>query len=136
MKRFALFLGVGGLSTLIQFLLLIFFVETHLLTEVSASATGYLLSSLFNYWANYRFTFNSKIKHTQAFPKYAVAVAIGLSSNTLLFALLLFMLDHYLPGQYSGFPWLEHYVIAQFFATGITVCLNFAVHKYWIYRNH
>jgi putative flippase GtrA len=25
---------------------------------------------------------------------------------------------------------------AQFLATGITVVLNFAVHKFWIYRNH
>jgi putative flippase GtrA len=131
MKRFAFFLGVGGLSTLIQFLLLILFVESHLLPEVGASVAGYLLSSLFNYWANYRYTFNSRSNHKETFPKFAVAVAIGLSTNTALFAAFLFIFDHYLP-----LPWVEHYLIAQFLATGITVVLNFCVHKFWIYRNH
>ncbi len=131
MKRFALFVGIGGLSTLIQFLLLSVFVELHLLPEVAASATGYVLSSVFNYWANYRFTFNSSSDHRETFPKFVIAVAIGLSANTLIFAAFLFLFDHYLP-----LPWVEHYLVAQFFATGITVFLNFCVHKFWIYRNH
>lgn len=131
MKRFAFFLGVGGLSTLIQFLLLILFVESHLLPEVGASVAGYLLSSLFNYWANYRYTFNSRSNHKETFPKFVLAVTIGLSANTALFAAFLFIFDHYLP-----LPSVEHYLVAQFLATGITVVLNFCVHKFWIYRNH
>lgn len=131
MKRFALFICIGGLSTLIQFLLLILLVESNLLPEVSASAAGYLLSSFFNYWANYRYTFKSSSSHTQTFPKYALAVAIGLSTNTLLFAAFLWLFNNYL-----ALPWVEHYLAAQFLATGITVVLNFAVHKFWIYRNH
>jgi len=131
MKRFALFLGIGALSTLIQFLLLIFFVELRLLPEVAASIAGYLLSSFFNYWANYRFTFNSRSNHRESFPKFVIAVAIGLSANTTLFAAFLFLFDHYL-----SLPWIEHYLVAQFLATGITVVLNFCVHKFWIYRNH
>jgi putative flippase GtrA len=136
MKRFGLFLLVGVLSTLIQFLFLIIFVETELLPEVIASATGYLLSSLFNYWANYRFTFQSNAKHSQAFPKYLVAVAIGLSSNTLLFAGLFFTFNQIFSDGYIIFSWLENYLVAQCFATGITVCLNFAVQQFWIYRHH
>lgn len=131
MKRFALFVGIGGISSLIQFLLLIIFVETRLLTEVPASAAGYVLSSLFNYWANYRFTFKSTRSHTEAFPRFIVAVGIGLLCNTLLFASLLWLFDNYLP-----IPWIENYLVAQFIATGITVFINFAVQKIWIYRNH
>ncbi len=131
MKRFALFLGIGGLSTLIQFLLLILFVESRWLPEVAASVAGYVLSSIFNYWANYRYTFNSRSNHKETIPKYLIAVAIGLSTNTVLFAAFLFVFDHYLP-----LPWVEHYLVAQFLATGITVVLNFCVHKFWIYRNH
>jgi putative flippase GtrA len=41
------------------------------------------------------------------------------------------LLDNYL-----ALPWVEHYLAAQVLATGITVLLNFAVHKFWIYRNH
>lgn len=131
MKRFVLFVGIGAISTLIQFLLLILFVEGHLLPEVIASATGYVLSSFFNYWANYRYTFKSTSNHAQTFPKYALAVAIGLSTNTLLFAAFLWLFNNYF-----ALPWVEHYLAAQFLATGITVILNFAVHKFWIYRNH
>lgn len=131
MKRFALFVGIGGISTLIQFLLLILFVESRLLPEVIASAAGYVLSSFFNYWANYHYTFKSSSSHAQTFPKYALAVAIGLSTNTLLFAAFLWLFNNYLT-----LPWVEHYLAAQFLATGITVVLNFVVHKFWIYRNH
>jgi putative flippase GtrA len=131
MKRFALFLGIGGLSTLLQFLLLILFVESRLLPEVGASVAGYVLSSIFNYWANYHYTFNSRSNHKETLPKFVVAVAIGLSTNTALFAVFLFIFDQHLP-----LPWVEHYLAAQFLATGITVVLNFCVHKFWIYRNH
>ncbi len=131
MRRFALFLGIGGLSTLIQFLLLILFVESRLLPEVSASVASYVLSSIFNYWANYHYTFNSRSNHKETLPKFVVAVAIGLSTNTALFAAFLLIFEHYLP-----LPWVEHYLAAQFLATGITVVLNFCVHKFWIYRKH
>lgn len=130
MKRFVLFVAIGGVSSLIQFLLLILFVESGWLSEVTGSAAGYLLSSFFNYWANYRFTFQSKRSHRQTFPKFVVAVGIGLSANTLLFAAFLWLLDNLLP-----IPWIEHYLIAQVIATGLTVFLNFLVQKIWIYRN-
>ncbi len=131
MKRFALFVGIGGISSLIQFLLLIAFVESKLLSEVTGSAAGYLLSSFFNYWANYRFTFNSKRRHREAFPRFVVAVGIGLLCNTSLFAIFLWLFDKFLP-----IPWIENYLVAQFIATGLTVFINFAVQKFWIYRNH
>lgn len=130
MKRFALFLGIGGIATLLQFLLLILFVESRLLSEVYASAAGYGLSSIFNYWANYRYTFNSKSSHKETFPKFVLTAALGLSTNTALFAAFLFLFDHYF-----HLGWVEHYLVAQFLATGITTVLNFLVHRFWIYRN-
>lgn len=131
MKRFALFIGIGGLSTLLQFALLALLVETGLLSEVPASAAGYLLSSFFNYWANYRYTFKSQQSHWQAFPKFAMAVALGLSINTLLFALFFHLFSQSWP-----LPWVAPYWPAQVLATGLTVIVNFIVHKCWIYRNH
>lgn len=122
MKRFITFVGIGGLSTLLQFLLLIVMVELHILPELIASPVSYLMSSVFNYFANYHVTFNSKKSHTETLPKFIAAVGLGLTSNTLLFALFLWLLDNYL--------------IAQFLATGITVFLNFIVHKLWIYKHH
>lgn len=129
MKRFALFAGIGGMSTLLQFLLLALFIETRLTTEVVASALGYALSSLFNYWANYHYTFKSSTSHWQTLPKFALAVAIGLAVNTLLFSLFLHIFTEYL-----HFPWVKPYLVAQCLATGITLIVNFMVHKFWIYR--
>ena len=131
MIRFVKFVGIGGISTLIQFTLLMLFVELNLTTEVIASASAYALSSIFNYWANYRFTFSSSASHKDTLPKYIAAVALGLSANTLLYAGFLYSLNNYL---LTGMP--KNYLIAQFFATGITVFLNFMVHRLWIYRNH
>ena len=129
MKRFALFIGVGGISTLIQFLLLILFVEFRLLPEVIASAAGYVLAAFFSYWANYHFTFASKQSHWKAFPKFALTVAVGLSSNTLVFAVLFYAFTHLWQP-----PLIEPYLVAQVLATGFTLVVNFLMHQFWIYK--
>ena len=121
MKSFFKYLGIGGISTLIQFLLLTLFVEFKLMPIVIASATAYILSSVFNYLANYHFTFTSNLSHSKTLPKFIVAVSIGLLANTLIFALFFYT--------------LKNYFIAQLLATGITVFLNFFSHKLWIYKD-
>lgn len=131
MKRFVLFVGIGGISTLIQFLLLILFVESRLLPEVIASAASYILASFFSYWANYRFTFNSKQSHSKAVPKFVLTVVLGLTINTLLFATLLYAFI-----QFWQPPWVEPYLAAQALATGFTLVVNFLMHKLWIYQEH
>lgn len=122
MKHFIKFLGIGGISTLLQFALLALLIEFKLAPEIIASATSYFLSSIFNYLANYHFTFSSNSSHSKTLPKFAVTVGLGLTVSTLLFAVFLHLFGHYL--------------VAQFLATGITVCLNFLVHKLWIYKGH
>jgi putative flippase GtrA len=122
MKRFMIFASVGGLATLIQFALLALMVEFKLLPAVAASAVSYALSAIFNYFANYHLTFTSNISHKETFPKFAVTAMLGLCVSTLLFAFFLFLINQYL--------------IAQCLATGITLVLNFSVHKWWIYRKH
>jgi putative flippase GtrA len=144
MKHFIKYLGIGSISTLIQFLLLTVMVkfrltpelivstdtyplssifnryEFKLAPEVIASSVAYFLSSIFNYLANYHFTFSSNASHYKTLPKFIMAVSLGLTANTLLFALF--------------FHTLENYIAAQLLATGITVFLNFLVHKLWIYK--
>lgn len=122
MKYFIKYVGIGGLSTLIQFALLILLVKVAQMPEVPASATSYALSSIFNYLANYHYTFASSSSHAKTLPKFVLAVALGLGANTLLFAVF--------------FKVFGHYLLAQLLATGITVFLNFLVHKLWIYKGH
>lgn len=122
MNHFIKFLGIGGIATLLQFVILTLLVELELAPKITASALSYLLSAIFNYLANYYFTFASDASHRQTLPKFAVTVALGLSLSTLLFAGFLHLFGYYL--------------LAQLLATGITVCLNFLVHKLWIYKGH
>jgi len=114
------FLVVGGMATGIQFLLLALFVELGLLSEVVASGTAYFLSAIANYLANYHLTFASKRPHRETLPRFAITAALGLTINTLVFAL--------------AFLALPYYLVAQVIATGVTLMCNFLLHKFWIYR--
>lgn len=120
MKQLISFIMVGGTATLIQFLLLILFVDSLAINATLASACAFCLSAVVNYLLNYKLTFNSQQSHAVTLPKFCVTAALGLAFNTLFFII----------GQYL----LDHYLLAQCFATGITLVINFALHKFWIYR--
>lgn len=115
------FLVVGGAATGIQFLLLTLLIELDKTTEVLASALAYVLAATFNYLANYHLTFASKQAHRDTLPKFIITATLGLGINTLIFAIVFFLTAYYL--------------IAQIFATGCTLIINFLLHKFWIYRN-
>lgn len=139
MNHFIKYLGIGGISTLIQFLILTLLVEFKLAPEVIASAGSYLLSSVFNYYANYYYTFASSTSHTRTLPKFIVAVGLGLAINTLLFALFLHLLNNQIfdISLFNKYTLSDYYYLAaQFLATCITVFVNFLVHKLWIYKGH
>lgn len=114
--RFAM---VGGAATLLQFALLLLFVELLSLDAVAASASAFALSAAGNYWLNYHFTFASRRAHSQTLPRFALVALCGLAINTSSFAALSLAL-HYLP--------------AQVIATGVTLLCNFVLHQFWIYR--
>lgn len=117
-----IFTGVGGAATLLQLGLMALIVELRLMPEVAASAVSYGISAVFNYMANYHLTFASTSNHRETLPKFAVTATLGLSVSTLLFTLFFYSINQYL--------------VAQCLATGITLVLNFSIHKWWIYRNH
>ena len=114
------FLGVGGLSTIVQFALLTAFVESGVLPEVAASAVSYLLSAAVNYLLNYHLTFASNKKHSETLPKFVGVVGVGATVNTLVFALANGVL-----------PW---YWLSQCIATVVSTVANYVLHKVWIYR--
>ncbi len=119
-KAFIRFLMVGGGATVVQFLLLLFFVECSGLNKVASSVVAFSLSAMLNYLLNYYITFKGRQPHRQAFPKFLVVVALGLFINTCVFAF---------SQQFF------HYVLAQAIATVVTVLSNFVLHKFWIYAD-
>lgn len=119
-RELGCFLVVGGASTLLQFLLLIMFCEIFAVPPVAASAISFALSAIANYWLNYHWTFASGAAHLSTAPKFFLTALLGLAINTATFALALRV--------------LPHYSLAQVIAVGVTVVVNFSIHKLWIYR--
>jgi putative flippase GtrA len=115
------FLVIGRADTGIQFLLLSLLIEFDATTEILASALAYVLAAIFNYLANYHLTFASNQAHRDTLPKFIITATLGLGINTLIFAIVFYLTAYYL--------------VAQIFATGCTLIINFLLHKFWIYRN-
>jgi len=120
LNRFILFVGVGGIATLLQFILLALLIELHLLPEVVASAVAYGMAAIFSYIINYHFTFISNSSHWHTLPKFIITATLGLCLSTLLFAIFLSI--------------TKQYLVAQFLASGLTLIFNYSMHKLWIYR--
>lgn len=137
MVKFIKFALIGGAATLLQFFILGLLVEYAGLNPVMASALSYAISAIFNYLANYYFTFaasanHKRTPHKHTLPKFVVATGIGITFGTAIFAAFLFLLENYILTHSSIVQ--SSYLIAQLFATLATLILNFALHKFWIYK--
>jgi len=116
--RFARFLIVGGIATLIQYVALIWSVERWHWNAVLASSLGYLLSAIANYLLNYYFTFRSDKRHSVAITRFAIVAAAGFALNALLMELLTVKI--HLP-----------YVLSQVMATIGTLIWNYWANSKW-----
>lgn len=115
------FLLVGIGATLLQYGLLILFVEWLDIAAVPASALSYGLSALANYFLNYYVTFTSRAPHLGALAKFAVVASLALGLNTGIMYLAVSLLN-------------SHYIPAQLMATLVVLVWNFLAHKYWTYK--
>jgi putative flippase GtrA len=132
MVKFIKFAVIGGAATLLQFLFLGLFVELFGMAPTLASASSYCCSAIFNYLANYYLTFGSTSSHKQTLPKFVVTVAVGMALSTTLFAVFNYLLTNFLLTNTNLIN--SAYLIAQLFATLLTLIVNFLMHKFWIYR--
>jgi putative flippase GtrA len=118
--RFVRFLIVGGIATLIQYIVLIFTVERWHWNAVVASSFGYVLSTVANYLLNYYFTFQSDHQHGVAATRFAIVAVAGFALNALLMELLTAKLR-------------VPYVIAQILATVGTLAWNYWANSKWTF---
>ncbi len=116
--KFVRFLIVGGIATLIQYVVLIWSVERWHWNAVLASSIGYLLSAIANYLLNYYFTFRSNNRHDVAAARFAIVTAAGFALNALLMELLAVKVR---------FP----YVLSQVMATIGTLIWNYWANSRW-----
>jgi len=116
--KFVRFLIVGGIATLIQYIVLIWTVERWHWNAVLASSLGYILSAIANYLLNYYFTFRSDDRHGVAVARFAIVAAAGFALNALLMELLAVKLRIL-------------YVLSQVLATIGTLLWNYWANSKW-----
>ncbi len=121
-RDFSRFLLVGGSATALMYGLLILQVECLGADAVPSSGIAYGASSVFNYWANYHWTFASTQRHTRAIWRFVLIALGGLLLNVLLMQILVAVVN---------WPYLP----AQFMTTILVLLWNFFAHRHWTFAN-
>lgn len=118
-ERWVRFLFVGGTSTIIYAVIGI--TGNWLGWPILVGNTvAYVLSFVFSYIAQRRYTFRSKLPHSQLLPKYAALQIAGLGLNTAIIFVLMHM----------GLP----YVVAMGIAIVLVPVFVYIVNKLWVFR--
>ncbi|MFY9328669.1 MAG: GtrA family protein [Georgfuchsia sp.] len=122
LHQFVKFTGVGFVSAIGHYGLLIALVQIWAVSAVPASAAGALLGALINYSLNYRFTFRSTRQHREAVLRFAVVAAVGLALNTLFMWVGVELIGLY-------------YLLSQVVTTGLVMIWSFAGNRYWTFHS-
>jgi putative flippase GtrA len=77
------FLVVGGSATLLHYAIMAALMTAGV-TKGYASAIGYSLSTLYNYWANARYTFLGAHQHRRSLPRFLITAIAGLGINQIV----------------------------------------------------
>lgn len=121
-RQFINFTGVGFVSAIGHYGLLIALVQLAGVAAVPASAAGALLGAWINYTLNYHFTFRSGKRHREAVVKFAVVATVGLVLNTLF--------------MWVGVDLLgAHYLLSQVVTTGLVLIWSFAGNRFWTFQS-
>ena len=121
MVKLIKFSAVGALGTLAHYSVLVFLVQLLSVNVLAASSTGAIVGALVNYFLNYKWTFNSNKRHSEAMAKFFAVAAVGFVMNGLFMALFTEALAMY-------------YLIAQVMTTGIVLFWNFLANHYWTFH--
>ena len=122
LRQFLRFTGVGFVSAIGHYGLLITLVQGPGVEPVRASAAGALLGAWINYTLNYRYTFRSNESHRKSAIRFAIVASVGLLLNVV-------------------FMWLgvavmhAHYLLSQVITTALVVLWSFTANRFWTFRS-
>ena len=119
--QFASFAVIGAVGTGVHFAVLVALVAGLAWSPVLATSIGAVCGALTNYFLNYRLTFRSRKRHSEAIVKFMVVAAIGLGINA---AIVKFGV------QWAGL----HYLAAQVIATGVVLVWGFLANRVWTFQ--
>lgn len=100
MKKVKLFTGfsvIGGLNTLIHFVVVVMLVEAVKLHPVVSNVAGFILANTFSYWANSRLNFKTQMSY-QRYAKFLTVSVLGLLITIFMSSLAEWLQLHYLFG--------------------------------------
>lgn len=119
-SQFLLFTGVGAIGTTGHYVTLVTLVQAGQIAPVYASACGFVIGALINYYLNYRYTFASTKNHTETLAKFMLVAVLGFVINGGIMAL--------------GTETLTvNYLIVQIAATAIVLVANFTINRFWTF---
>jgi len=121
LRQFTRFTGVGFISAIGHYGLLIALVQGAGVEPVKASVAGALLGAWINYAMNYRYTFRSHMRHRESVAKFIVVAAVGLLLNTCFMWLGVHVLA-------------AHYLLSQAVTTVLVLFWSFGANRYWTFR--
>jgi putative flippase GtrA len=114
------FLLVGGAATALQYLIMAALIHGVAMEAVLASGIGFVLSAVFNYWANARFTFRTGGGHRQSLPRFIVTLGAGCAINVVVLYVLTRL----------GVS----LVLSQLLTTGVVLIWNYTINAVWTFR--
>lgn len=124
-RELAIFLIVGSLTVLLDYLTYRSWVWMGLMGIDMAKATGFLIGTVFAYFANRFWTFSHKPHASGSAWRFIILYAATLGANVLVNALALAILN----GAVAAFQ------VAFLLATGVSACLNFVGMKLFVFKS-
>ncbi len=110
------FLLVGGMATIIDFVLLYFFKDIIKLDLIIANSLSFIISVTYNYYASITFVFNVDKNNTKVFIIFVLFSATGLGINNFILWILTNVFKLY-------------YLLSKIIATVFVMIFNFVTRK-------
>jgi len=123
-RELAIFLVVGALTVLVDFVSYRGLIEFEVMAVDMAKATGFLIGTLFAYFANRFWTFGHKPHVPGSAWRFAVLYASTLGANVLINSLALKLFADAVAAISLAF----------LVATGVSASLNFLGMKFFVFR--
>jgi putative flippase GtrA len=122
-RQFSAFVGVGLVSAVAHYGLLIALVEGAGAPVVAATLAGYVVGGVISYALNRRYAFRSERPHGEATWRFALVAAVG------------FVLTGIAMGVLHG-GWDVPYLLAQVLTTGCVMLWSFVANRWWTFQGH
>jgi len=121
-SQFAVFAGVGTIGTIGHYIVLVTLVQAMSTPPTYASAFGFVVGALINYYLNYRYTFRSTKNHPETLVKFMLVAALGFLINAGI--------------MYLGTEVVAvNYLAVQIASTSVILVNNFVFNKLWTFSS-